>query len=273
MNRRLVSWAIPCRLLKLWVRAAALCVLLGWLAGPGSSSLRGQTEREKSLVDLANQAREEAGLKLLRWDAGLAAAAKAHAEKMAAERLIAHRYSGEMDLPERAAKAGAHFSLIEENIAMAESVFHVHQSWMKSPAHHENLLSPQIDRIGVGVVEANGVFYACADYAKGVEAMTTGQVEAEVGNVVAAKGVTLLRDSASAARAYCAQESTSDKGVGDPIKPRLLMRWSSADITKLPTQMTQALASRQYKQAAVGACEAAGKTQSFSGYKVAVLLY
>lgn len=255
--------------------ACAQVIVFLTVALPGVGILQAQDEREKSLMDLTNQAREEAGLKPLAWDVGLAAAAKAHAERMASEGPISHRYGGEPDLPERAAGAGAHFSLIEENIAVADSAFHVHQSWMKSQAHHDNLLNAKIDRIGVALVSSRGVLYAVADYAQGVASMTVADVEASVGKVVAAKGMTLLSDTA-AARQYCAQESNGDKSSGNGMKPRFLMRWQSADITNLPSQMAQALASGQFKQAAVGACAPQGNGSGgpvFSGYRVAVLLY
>ena len=242
----------------------------------GSISLQAQDDREHSLVELANQAREEAGLKPLVWDAGLATAAHAHAVRMAAEgSAISHRYDGEPDLPQRAAAAGAHFSLIEENIAMADTTFHVHQGWMKSQAHHDNLLNPKIDRIGVALVPSHGELYAVADYAQGVTSMSAADVEAGVGKVIQGKGLTLMAD-VSGARKYCAlDEGQSGAGLG--LKALFLMRWQNPDITKLPPQLEQALSSGQFKQAAVGACEPKGSGSSggpvFGGYRVAVLLY
>jgi hypothetical protein len=246
-----------------------LVVLLG-------RTVRAQDEREQALVALANQERTDTGLKPLTWDPGLAAAAHAHAVRMAAEGPISHRYGDEADLPERAASAGAHFSLIEENIAVADSAFHVHQGWMKSQAHHDNLLNPKIDRIGVALVPAHGVLYAVADYAQGVASMSGGDVEASVGKILQGKGLTLLPD-ASGARQYCAQESAADKSAGQGMKPRFLMRWQSADITNLPPELVKALTSGQFKQASVGACDPQGSGTAggpvFSGYRVAVLLY
>jgi len=252
----------------LWAAMLGLCA---W----ASVECCGQDEREKSLIELANQARQEAGLKPLTWDAGLGAAAHAHAVRMSTEGPIAHRYGGEPDVAARAASAGAHFSLIEENIAVGDTAFHVHQSWMKSPAHHENLMNPKIDRIGVALVPAKGILYAVADYAEGVSAMSTEEVEESVAKVVASLGVKVLPDG-SEARQYCALEGSSDKTTGSGPRPRFLMRWQSADITTLPPQLAQALASKQYWDATVGACEpqggGAGKPV-FSGYRVAVLLY
>ena len=255
--------------------APAFVMALMLVLGLSSGVLRAQDEREKSLVDLANQSRAEAGLKPLQWDAGLAAAAHAHAVLMASEGPISHRYGGEEDLPERAAKAGAHFSLIEENIAVGPSPFKIHEGWMKSQAHHDNLLNGQINRIGVALVSAKGVLYAVADYAQGVEAQTTEQVEANVGKVIEGRGLTLLSDAAGA-RYYCAQEGNSAGGTGGGMKPRFLMRWQSADITKLPPELEKAIGSGQFKQASVGACDPKGNGGGgpvFSGYRVAVLLY
>ena len=235
-----------------------------------------QDEKEKALIELTNMAREEAGLKPLTWDPGLAAAARAHAEWMVKEGgAIAHRYGGEDDLPQRAAKAGAHFSLIEENIAVADTGAHVHQGWMKSQAHHDNMLNPRIDHIGVALVPSHGVLYAVADYSVGVTAMSPEDVERAVGKVLTGKGVTLTGDP-SPARAYCAQEDTSDKSSGSEVKPRFLMRWQSADITTLPPQLQQQLSSGVFKQGTVGACApqgSGGNGPVFSGYRVAVLLY
>ena len=231
-----------------------------------------QDGRAKSILDLTNQARKDANLKPLVWDESLAKAAQSHAEKMAAAGTLSHQYAGEPDVAQRAAAVGAHFSLIEENIAMADTAFHVHQGWMKSPPHHDNLLNADINRIGVGVVEAHGELYAVADYAKAVDQMTTAQVEAAVAKVVAAKGVTIL-PAADQARAYCAQKSESGQGDSAEMKPSFLMRWSGADITNLPPQLSAALSSGEFKQASVGSCEAAPGTTVFSGYKVAVLLY
>jgi hypothetical protein len=249
-------------------------VIVAFLLGAGFA--HAQENKEQALVELTNLAREDAGLKPLVWDPGLAAAARAHAERMAQEGPIAHRYGGEADLPERAAKAGAHFSLIEENIAVADTAAHVHQGWMKSQAHHDNLLNPKIDRIGVALVPSHGVLYAVADYAVGVTAMSPADVEAAVGKVLTGKGIALLSD-ATAARAYCAQQGNSDKSPpSSGMKPRFLMRWQSAEITTLPPELVQQLGSGQFKQATVGACAPQGDGNGgpvFSGYRVAVLLY
>ena len=83
---------------------------------------------DEQLLALANAARAEAGAGRLEWDAALAAAALYHCKRMAAEGPIAHQYRGEPDLAGRAGQAGAHFDLIEENVAVGPSASVIHES-------------------------------------------------------------------------------------------------------------------------------------------------
>ena len=45
------------------------------------------------------------------------------------------------------------------------------------------------------------------------------------------------------------------------------MRWQDADLTRLPTQLVEKLASGQYREAAVGSCPAQNLTGSFTAYR------
>jgi hypothetical protein len=51
------------------------------------------------------------------------------------------------------------------------------------------------------------------------------------------------------------------------------MRWQAGDLTQLPQVLAQKLASGNYHQAAVGSCPAQSGENSFSAYRLAVLLY
>jgi len=243
---------------------AGLVVLtqMGW--GQGGRQVALQPEAEQ-LLALANESRAAHGAGLLHWDPALALAARQHCLRMAAEGPIAHRYGGELDLSERAGQAGAHFSLIEENVAIGPDAAAIHEEWMHSPGHRTNLLNPEVDRVGVAVVASRGVLYAVADYTHDVTQLTPAQVEATVASLVRVSGVTVLRDAASA-RAYCAGQRGTNQ-------PGFLMRWQDADLTHLPEALVSRLASGNYHQAAVGSCPAENVEGSFSAYRIAVLLY
>src|SRR3954447_4167864 len=113
-----------------------------------------QAAKAEQLFAMANATRAQEGRGRLVWDEALAEAALKHCMRMAAEGPIAHRYGGEPDLTARAADAGAHFSLIEENIAVGSYPATIHQGWLNSPGHRANLLKPDIDHVGIAVVAA-----------------------------------------------------------------------------------------------------------------------
>ncbi len=230
-----------------------------------------QRAASEQIFALANEARAQAGVGRLQWDPALADAALQHCRRMAQEGPIAHRYGGEPDLSGRAAQAGAHFSVIEENVAVGPSADAIHEEWMHSPGHRQNLLSPDVDRVGVAVVAARGVLYAVADYSRAVQQLSAPQAEAKVAALIRVSGVTILRDSTLAREACAEDEGVPRGGGGLPV--RFVMRWQAADLTRLPQALVDKLASGSYREAAVGSCPAQVAGGAFAAYRVAVLLY
>jgi hypothetical protein len=220
------------------------------------------------LMELANQARAAAGMRPLRWDPALAAAARQHCQRMAAEGPISHRYGGEPDLSARASQAGSHFSLIEENVAFGPTPAVVHDQWMHSPGHRANLLNPAVDHVGIAVVASHGGFYAVADYVRVVPMLTQAQAEASIAGLLRAKGLGVL-DNPAEAREYCAQSRSAKLSS----QPNFRMLWQEADLTHLPQPLVDRIATKKYRQAAVGSCPAQDVEGSFTAYRIAVLLY
>ncbi len=163
---------------------ATFCSVLLWplclsaqSAAAGAQSARPQPADARELFTLANEARAQIGVGALQWDDSLAESALKHCLRMAIEGPIEHRYSGEPDLTSRAGAAGAHFSVIEENIAVGSVPSTIHQGWLDSPEHRANLLNPAIDRVGIAVVRSQDVLFAVADYERAVSVLTQVQVE------------------------------------------------------------------------------------------------
>jgi uncharacterized protein YkwD len=223
------------------------------------------------IVLLANQARARAGAVPLQWDAALAAAARRHCLRMAAEGALSHQFPGEPEMSARAQAAGARFSLIEENVAVAPNPAAIHDAWMHSPHHRENLLNPDVSRVGVAVVAGRGGLYAVADYERVVDQLTQAQVEAVVAQLVQAGGVAVQSD-AELARAACSKDSGVPHAPAGP-QPRFIVRWQTAELTQLPQALGAQLATLKYHQAAVGSCPPQGQEGSFTAYRLAVLLY
>lgn len=248
------------------------CVLLA-LAGPRIVEAQQggrvpQPAKAEQLFALANQTRAQEGRGRLVWDQALADAAMKHCMRMAAEGAIAHRYGGEPDLSTRAGEAGAHFSLIEENIAVGSYPGSIHQGWLNSPGHRANLLAPEIDRVGIAVVAAQGVLFAVADYARAVPVRSQTQVEAAVAALIRPSRIAVMRDP-SQARAACAM----DHGFPGGLQPGFVMRWQDADLSHLPHALEEKLQSGHYTRAVVGSCPARSQEGAFTVYRVAVLLF
>src|SRR5258708_24304163 len=94
-----------------------------------------QSNEARQLMQATNEDRAQHGLGPLQWDPALARAAQAHAYEMARHGELSHQYDGEPELVERAGRAGAHFSTVAENIAVAASPQAVEAEWMHSPPH------------------------------------------------------------------------------------------------------------------------------------------
>lgn len=257
-------------------RELLLCLVLGGAAifaqAPAQARRAGTIQPEAwQIVVLANQARANYGAAPLQWDEALAAAARQHCLRMAAEGPISHQYAGEPDVSARANQAGARFSLIEENVAVGPTPDAIHAVWMHSPPHRENLLNPDVDRVGVAVVASRGLLYAVADYERAVPLRSQTQVEAVIAALLQSKGLAVLRD-ATLARAACAADSGLPRTASGP-QPRFVMRWQDAEINHLPNSLLNRLATGDYHTASVGSCPPQGQQGAFTAYRVAVLLY
>ena len=72
---------------------------------------------------------------------------------------------------------------------MGPSADTIHEEWMHSPGHRENLLSPDVDRVGIAVVAARGCCTRWPTIRGRVEQLNAAQVEARVAALIRASGV------------------------------------------------------------------------------------
>jgi hypothetical protein len=250
------------------MRRLALCGFCAALL-LGRVSLRGQTADDAHrILNLTNADRKEQGLPALQWNEALAAAAQAHAERMAQQRTLSHQFAGEAPLLERAAQAGAHFEAIAENVAMAPDAEAVEQAWMHSTPHRTNILDPKMNALGIGVVERSGNLYAVEDFAETSQALSTQQVEQGVQDVLHAMGIDPSMPAGPAEQA-CAMEH----GMPPGMTARMMVRLQAPGLHQLSAQIQQQIHPGLYAKAAVGACAPMSVQGSFTMYRVAVLLY
>jgi Cysteine-rich secretory protein family len=221
---------------------------------------------ESILLDAANRDRAAAGISPLQWDAALASAARNHAIRMAQRNTLSHQLPGELALQDRATQSGARFSLIAENIAEGPSVIGLHSQWMNSAPHRANLLDPELNTIGISVVQGGNFLFAVEDFSTVVASLTLDAQELQVSSLLAARGLHLA-NAISDARKTC----DLDRGWSGQ-RPVIVLRYETSDLSRLPADIDQKVQGGKYRAAAVGACEA-GSATGFARFRIAILLY
>ncbi|HLI75821.1 MAG TPA: CAP domain-containing protein [Acidobacteriaceae bacterium] len=244
-----------------------LCVVL--LLSVGSVwSQAPRNVAEQYLFNAANAERQVRGLVPLRWDESLYRAAWLHAREMAERESISHQYAGEPELSERAQSAGARFSVVAENVAEAPTALMIHEGWMESEHHRDNLLDPRLDRIAICVLMRDGELYAVQDFDHGVAVMSFDQQEGAVANLLAQTAPVNVRPGSEEARETCKM----DTGYAGTRRPWFVMRFTTSELDALPAELRSRLSTGKYREALVGACPARGVGR-FTSYNIAVLLY
>jgi uncharacterized protein YkwD len=220
---------------------------------------------DKLLLDAANRERSAAGLQLLKWDDALATAARQHVQVMVSQNLLLHQCLDEPPLDQRAAKAGARFSMIAENIAVGPNPETIHNGWMHSPGHRKNILNADASAVGIATIRGSGGLFAVQDFSRPVEALSLEQQEEKVVSLLKGNGL-----PAAEATADARQTCNMDHGF-DGAPASYAIRFEVTDLNKLPDDLLRKVKSRAYRKAAVGACRSAD-SPGFTRYHIAVLL-
>jgi len=108
---------------------------------------------ERALA-LINQYRADKGLKPLKLNAQLTAAAKAHARDLAKWDRISHFGSDGSNPWDRVKRTGYNASLAAENVGTGQVTFEeVLRGWKNSAGHNKNLLLPDARHAGLALVQ------------------------------------------------------------------------------------------------------------------------
>lgn len=109
---------------------------------------------EDDIISLTNEFRKEKGLVALIKNEKLMESAKMKAEDMRDQKYFAHTSPNGVELWNLIQKVNYEYSVIAENIAegyfSAETVV---EAWMNSEGHRENILSVDLEEIGVAILE------------------------------------------------------------------------------------------------------------------------
>jgi len=239
-------------------------------------------EAEHTLLDLANQARAQAGAPALTIDAGLSQAARAHAEAMLAARQLSHQFEGEPSLPQRLGSA-THTTLDQEgeNVALDFDPEDGHKHLMLSPPHRANLLNPAYNVIGLGVVRSGDRLYIVQDFGHALPNYSAAEVKDRIAATVAqarhqANQPDLARrDLLNADDAACSMAKADKLGtfpVHQLAQRYTVLTYTSVHPETLPANAGRVFSSHNLKSFSVGTCYARTETYPTGVYWVVLSL-
>lgn len=218
------------------------------------------------LFQMANDDRASQNLPSLREDSALAGAAWQHAQRMVQSGTLSHQLPGEPDLIVRVQQAGVHCSTVAENVASGPTAARINNEWMHSASHRANLLDPRVNVVGIAVIQKHGELFAVEDFAREMAALTPAQQQRQVASLLTSHGLQVAANGASA-RAYCSGTPSQTRPL-----PKLVMKYSTVDLSRLPGKVEQGIGAGNYRRAVVGSCGAVNQN-GFSAYQMVILLY
>ena len=138
------------------------------------------TDAEQEILRLVNLERARAGLGSLRLDPSLQKAARTHSRIMADAKQLSHEFGAELRFDRRLALAGAAFDTSGENVAFNQTADGAHRGLMASPPHRKNILNPEFNAVGIGVVRAGDDIWVTEDFAHEFEQQTPQEARNQV---------------------------------------------------------------------------------------------
>lgn len=110
-------------------------------------------QAEAEMVRLVNKEREKRGLSVLTVDPALLVLSRKYGTNMFQRGFFSH-YNKENESPfDRMNDEGIIYLHAGENLALAPSTQLSHQGLMNSPGHRANILSPNYNKVGIGVMD------------------------------------------------------------------------------------------------------------------------
>lgn len=115
---------------------------------------------KQKMLDLVNEERRNQNLAAVQWSQELSAGAEAHSIDMWKRDFFSHTNPSGEDPDERRLRWGISTGVGENLHFGALTIENAHESLMRSPPHKENILTPDWERLGIGIAkDENGQLY------------------------------------------------------------------------------------------------------------------
>lgn len=264
-------------MLLLWLPSAQVAH-----AQQPQSSSQFDAAGEQQLVDLINAARTAQGLNPLSVDERLTIAARKHTQLMVEHSALSHQFESEPAPQTRVTAEGLSSDAQGENVDMNQSIAGAHDALMHSPPHRANILDPDYNAIGVGVVRAGGNVWVTEDFARRLPQLSEPQAESAVQNAI--QGYERARRFGAPVRQPQTQlrHMACDMALNDDLNltpaSRLsgvhqVFAWTAGDPAKLPKGIDSMLGTGLKGGYSLGACFAPSVSHPGGIYWLVMVAY
>lgn len=129
------------------------------------------TNLRNELLQEINKSRNQHGLKSISLASDLSTVAQAHSQDMATNNFFAHINPQGQTPNDRRLAAGIE-TPVSENLAKDVSIKFAHEGLMRSAGHRQNILTPEWERVGIGIAEKDGYLHVTEEFATNVLTQT-----------------------------------------------------------------------------------------------------
>jgi len=219
---------------------------------------------EKTLLDWVNKERIDRKLGPLKLLPDLSAVAKGHSRDMASSRKLTHLSPTGKSYKDRLLDTEMFFIEIGENVATSETFDgdFIHQGFMDSPEHRDNILNPNFDAIGIAAVYSNdNKYYVTQDFIQSLEVLEEDEAtkffQDEINRIRKENALPALSFQKTAN--IFAQRHARKKASGQPL-PNIANFFGETHIyfittpgLTLPKSVSREIASGTYESGGIGA--------------------
>jgi cysteine-rich secretory family protein len=244
-----------------------LTLILFLVASLAASAQQYDSAAEQEIFRQVNADRAQAGLDPLELNSRLTNIARQHTQNMVRQQTLSHQFADEPDVQHRVISSGIRFEISGENVAYDRDADSAENSLMHSPPHRANILRPEFNTIGIGVIRVGESIYVTQDFAQRLQEFTPDQAENAV-----SRSFEQLRQKAGAPLLPLVKQPTlrrlaCDMARNDRLETdlardianvRSVMVWTASDPRNLPADVLK-LKKTNASGWSVGACFASSQ--------------
>lgn len=199
---------------EMWIKRAATGALLlalstSFMIGTAAVASAGSSA-EAEFVKLINAERASKGKRALSVRSDLVSVARKQSARMAAKEKIWHNPNLDTDV--------RGWTVLGENVGMGPAVKSLHQAFMNSKGHRDNILLGEYNQIGVGVVMNGDMMYVTEVFAR--RASSTATKTATAPRRTSSSSTNSTTPSSASRPATSAAQAPAAKAVAPkPIEP------------------------------------------------------